>query len=117
MKKKDLTVLIEGLRKISADITEIADLLSGTETQKEKEKQEAPADPVEEEAAPAAEEAPEKVYSKEEVRAILADKSRSGFRAEVKALLTAHGAKQLSDITDPKELAALAAEAEVIGNG
>ena len=113
MKKKDLTVLIEGLRKLSADITEIADLLSGTETQKEK--QEAPADPVKEEAAPAAEEVPEKVYSKEEVRAILADKSRSGFRAEVKALLTAHGAKQLSDITDPKELAALVAEAEVIG--
>ena len=111
MKKKDLTVLIEGLRKLSADVAEIADLLSGAETQKEK--QEAPADPV----APAAEEAPEKVYSKEEVRAILADKSRSGFRAEVKALLTAHGAKQLSDITDPKELAALAAEAEVIGNG
>ena len=111
MKKKDLTVLIEGLRKLSADITEIADLLSGTETQKEK--QEVAADPV----ASAAEEVPEKVYSKEEVRAILADKSRSGFRAEVKALLTAHGAKQLSDITDPKELAALAAEAEVIGNG
>ena len=115
MKKKDLTVLIEGLRKLSADITEIADLLSGTETQKEK--QEAPADPVKEEVTPAAEEVPEKVYSKEEVRAILADKSRSGFRAEVKALLTAHGAKQLSNITDPKELAALVAEAEVIGNG
>ena len=111
MKKKDVTVLIEGLRKLSADITEIADLLSGAEIQKEK--QESPADPV----APAAEEVSEKVYSKEEVRAILADKSRSGFRAEVKALLTAHGAKQLSDITDPKELAALVAEAEVIGNG
>ena len=111
MKKKDLTVLIEGLRKLSADITEIADLLSGTEAQKEK--QEAPADPV----AHAAEKVPEKVYSKEEVRAILADKSRSGFRAEVKALLTAHGAKQLSDISDPKELAALVKEAEVIGNG
>ena len=63
MKKKDLTVLIEGLRKLSTDITEIADLLSGTETQKEK--QEAPADPVKEEAAPAAEEVPEKIYSKE----------------------------------------------------
>ena len=41
MKKKDLTVLIEGLRKLSTDITEIADLLSGTETPKET--QEAPA--------------------------------------------------------------------------
>ena len=111
MKKKDLTVLIEGLRKLSTDITEIADLLSGTEASK------ATADPVKEEAAPAAEEVHEKVYTKEEVRAILADKSRSGFRAEVKALLTAHGAKQLSDITDPQELAALVKEAEVIGNG
>ena len=109
MKKKDLTVLIEGLRKLSADLTEIADLLSGTEAPKAT--QEAPAEPVTEEVTPA------KVYSKEEVRAILADKSRSGFRAEVKALLTAHGAKQLSDITDPQELAALVAEAEVIGNG
>ena len=115
MKKKDLTVLIEGLRKLSTDITEIADLLSGTETPKAT--QEITADPTAEEVASAAEEAPEKVYSKEEVRAILADKSRSGFRAEVKALLTAHGAKQLSDITDPKELATLVAEAEVIGNG
>jgi hypothetical protein len=115
MKKKDLTVLIEGLRKLSADITEIADLLSGTETPKET--QEKPADPVKEEVTPAAEEVPEKVYSKEEVRAILADKSRSGFRAEVKALLTAHGVKQLSDVKEPDKFAAIVAEAEVIGNG
>ena len=101
MKNKDFTVLIDGLRKLSADLTEIADQLSGSEEAKT----------VEEEAPP------EKVFSKEEVRAILADKSRSGFRAEVKALLTAHGAKQLSDISDPQELAALVKEAEVIGNG
>ena len=44
----------------------------------------------------------------EEARAVLADKARKGFRSEVKALLTAHGAKQLSDITDPAELGALA---------
>ena len=52
----------------------------------------------------------------EEVRAILAEKSRTGFRAEVKALLTAHGADKLSAITDPEELAAIAKEAEVIGS-
>ena len=51
------------------------------------------------------------------MRAILAEKSRTGFRAEVKALLTAHGLKQLSDVTDPKEYAAIVAEAEGIGNG
>ena len=58
-----------------------------------------------------------KTYSLEEVRRILADKSRAGYRAEVKALLTAHGASRLSDITDPAALSALALEAEVIGNG
>ena len=42
---------------------------------------------------------------------------RTGFRAEVKAILTAHGVKQLSDVKDPQEFAAIVAEAEVIGNG
>ena len=106
MKNKDFTVLIDGLRKLSADLTEIADQLSVNEEAKT----------VKEEAPPETK-TREKVFSKEEVRAILADKSRSGFRAEVKALLTAHGAKQLSDISNPKELAALVKEAEVIGNG
>ena len=115
MKKKEITVLIEGLRKLSADAAEIADLLAGTETPSKK--QEKPVEPVPEETQPAEEETPAKTYSKEEVRAILADKSRAGFRAEVNALLTSHGAKQLSDITDPEELAALAEEAGVIGNG
>ena len=41
---------------------------------------------------------------------------RKGFRAEVKALLTAHGLKQLSDAADPAVFAALVAEAEAIGN-
>ena len=50
-----------------------------------------------------------------DVRTLLAEKARTGFRAEVKALLTAHGAKQLSDITDPVELGAMMAEAEKIG--
>ena len=63
------------------------------------------------------EEAPAKVYTYEETRAILAEKSRTGFRAEVKAILTAHGVKQLSEVKDPEELAAIVAEAEVIGNG
>ena len=65
----------------------------------------------------AAEETPAKVYTYEEVRAILAEKSRTGYRAEVKALLTAHGVKQLSDVKSPEEFAAIVAEAEVIGNG
>lgn len=111
MKKKDTTVLIDGLKKLSADLAELAAQLEGTEAPAKK--QDAPA----EESAPAPqEEAPAKVWTLEEVRGILAEKSRTGYRAEVKAILTAHGVKQLSAITDPEELAAIVAEAEVIGN-
>ena len=51
----------------------------------------------------------------EQVRAALAEKSRDGHTAEVRALLEKHGAAKLSEI-DPKEYAALLAEAEVLGN-
>ncbi len=37
----------------------------------------------------------------EELRAVMADKSRDGFRAEVKAILTKYGANNLSSL-DPK---------------
>lgn len=57
----------------------------------------------------------EKTLSLEDVRAVMADKSRKGYTAEVKALLTKRGVNRLSDI-DPKEYAALLAEVEVIGN-
>ena len=33
----------------------------------------------------------------------MAKKARDGFREEMKGLLSAHGVKQLSDITDPAE--------------
>ena len=56
-----------------------------------------------------------KTATMEEVRGLLAEKSRSGFRAEVKALLTAHGVEKLSEITDPAELGRLLGEAEQIG--
>lgn len=51
----------------------------------------------------------------EEVRKVLAEKSRAGFTDEVKAILTKHGAEKLSEV-DPTEYKALLAEAEVIGN-
>ena len=113
MTNRDKTVLIEGLRKLSRDVAEIAAALEGGKAQTDT--RDAPA----ENAAPEPEQAAEstKAYTYEEVRAILAEKSRTGFRAEVKALLTAHGLKQLSDVTDPKEYAAIVAEAEGIGNG
>lgn len=130
MKKKEVAVLIDGLRKLSALTAEIADSLAGKEApvnnqtadaieqeaevpQAETETQlEQPAETV-----PAEEVVPAKVYSFEEVRGILADRARAGFREEIKAMLNAHGAKQLSEITDPAVLASLVAEAEAFGNG
>lgn len=51
----------------------------------------------------------EKTISLEDVRAVMADKSRKGYTAEVKALLTKRGVNKLSDI-NPKDYAALLAE-------
>ena len=70
MTKKDKQVLIEGLKKLSADVADLAALLEGTEAPAKT--QDAPAkDP----APMPEEEAPAKVYTYEETRAILAEKS------------------------------------------
>ena len=94
----DDKVLIDGLRKLSRDIAGIADALDVSE------------------AGPAQQPEQAKQYTYEEVRAVLAEKARTGFRADVKALLTAHGVKQLSDVSDAAVLAEIMAEAEGIGN-
>jgi len=56
-----------------------------------------------------------KVLKLEEVRAVLAEKSRDGHTEAVRALLEKHGASKLSDI-DPGKYASLLADAEAIGN-
>ena len=67
-------------------------------------------------AAPQAKPPAPKPITLEQVRAILAEKSRSGHTAQVRLLLEKHGATKLSEI-DPAEYAALLAEAEVLGDG
>lgn len=57
----------------------------------------------------------QKPLTLEEVRAVLAEKSRAGHTAEIRELLKRHGADRLSAV-DPHEYRALLAEAEVIGN-
>ena len=94
MTKNEKQVLIDGLRKLAADVADLASTLEGIEATSQKQDV-----PAEESAPAAAEETPAKVYTYEEVRAILAEKSRTGYRAEVKALLTAHGVKQLSPLS------------------
>lgn len=51
----------------------------------------------------------------ENVRGVLAGKSRDGHTAEVRALILKFGASRLSEI-DPKDYEAVLREAEVIGN-
>ena len=57
----------------------------------------------------------EKTLTLEDVRAVCADKSRSGFTEEVKAILNKHGVEKLSEV-NPAEYKALLAEVEVLGN-
>ena len=61
----------------------------------------------------AGQEPEEKPLTLEEVRAVLAEKSRAGHTAEVKAILNKHGADKLSEI-DPAEYRALLAEGEAL---
>jgi hypothetical protein len=52
----------------------------------------------------------------EEVRAILADKSRAGFTAQIRSLLQKYGADKLSGM-DPANYKALLADVEGLNNG
>lgn len=116
MTKKDIPLLIEGLRRISNDFTELADELEGKTSKKDTETEAAPAEiaTVQEPVETAASMEPETPsYTFADVRKILADKSRKGYTDKVKAIITAHQAERLSDI--PKsEYAAVVAEAEAL---
>lgn len=57
--------------------------------------------------------APQKELTLEEGRAVLGEKSRAGFTAEIQALLQKYGASKLSGI-DPKHYAALLKDVEVL---
>ena len=121
MKKKDMATLIDGIRRLADDLTFIGDVLEGkgpASAQAEPEKTEdmnaepeaAETGAKQEEAKPAAE---EPKYTFEQVRGILAEKSRNGHREEVKAMITRHGGVQLSDFKDkPDILTEMAKEAE-----
>lgn len=62
----------------------------------------------------AAEQPTDKAYTLEDVRAALLQKTRAGYKDDVKALLQVHGAERLPNI-NPSEYDAIMAEAEAIG--
>lgn len=57
-----------------------------------------------------------KAITLEEVRAVLAEKSRAGHTTKVRELLEKYGATKLSEI-EPSQYPSLLEEAEVLGNG
>ena len=97
-KTSEMEATIRELRDIASSINDIANWLTGAFSGTV-------------EAAPE----PEKALTLEEVRAILAEKSRAGFTAQIRDLLLKYGAKKLSEV-DPASYKALVADAEVLGN-
>ena len=96
-KMSEMAATIAGLRKCAAAIGEVADWLaeqfSGSK----------PVTTMPEQTEP--------TLTLEEVRAVLADKSRAGFTAQIRSLLQKYGADKLSGI-DPVNYKALLADAE-----
>ena len=100
----ELELAIKDLRSAAATINEVANTLAemfSTASADEAPATTTPADPQ---------------LTLEQVRAVLADKSRMGFTAEIRALLQKYGATKLSGI-DPVNYKALVADAEVLGDG
>ena len=104
-KMSELDLCVGELRSAAQSLNSVADsltsLFSGSQ----------PESSVQPESKPTS-----KPLTLEDVRAVLAEKSRSGHTAKVRELLEKHGGSKLSEI-DPVKYAALLAEAEVLGNG
>ena len=95
---KLLLDLIEDVRAVADDLQSIADAMASDEPSAEPE-----VTPKEE------------TIRLEDVRAVLAAKSRDGYGAQVRELIAKHGGSKLSDI-NPSEYGAILQEAEVFGN-
>jgi len=110
-KMAEMAQTIEELRSAAASINAAADWLYQQFSGDDAPEQKAPEAP-----AKAKKEKPKPEIKLEDVRAVLAEKSRAGHTAEVRALLKKYGAAKLSEI-DPANYEALMKDAEVIGNG
>jgi hypothetical protein len=106
-KMSELDLTVKELRNAAQSLTAVADSLTALFSGSANTAAEAPP-------APKAEPPKQKPITLEQVRAMLAEKSRSGHTAEVRELLGKHGASKLSDI-DSAEYPALLAEAAEIG--
>lgn len=97
---KLLLDLIDDVRAVADDLQTIADAMASDESAAEQPAQEVPA---------------EKAIRLEDVRAVLAAKSRDGYGVQVRDLIAKHGGCKLSDIS-PSEYEAMLKEAEAFGH-
>lgn len=104
---KELAMTIDELHRCGETLIDVAEALKAlfSENDSDQTKQE---DTAEAQAQPAQQ------FSLEDVRSVLLQKTRAGFKAAVKELLRAHGAERLPDI-DPAEYSVIMTEAEAIG--
>lgn len=110
---KLLLDVIEDIRSLGDSLQALADAMASDEP-KEELKKKAKAGSKQEQ--PKVEEpvpAKKNPLTLEEVRIVLAEKSRAGHTAEVREIIQRHGAEKLSDV-DPAEYESLIAEAEVL---
>lgn len=97
----EMTTTIEELRRCAAAINDAANRLAKQSTDSGELK--------------ATAEVEEQQLTLEAVRAVLADKSRAGFTAQIRALLLKYNADRLSDVS-PADYKALMADAEVLND-
>ena len=100
-KLSDMDMTIEELRNVAAAINDAADWLARQFSGEPEVHKEAPA--------------PEPGLKLEDVRTVLADMSRKGHTAEIRALLQKYGAAKLSG-TDPANYSALFKDVEGLNN-
>jgi len=104
-KMSEMDATIKELRDIASSINSIANWLTEAFSGNGEDEPDTTPEPVKEEPA----------LTLEAVRAILAEKSRDGFTAQIRDLLLKYGAKKLSEV-NPVSYKALVADAEVLGN-
>ena len=99
-KMSEMSATIEELRKCAIAISDAANWLAEQFSGNEPEPEAVHAEPV---------------LTLEAVRAVLANKSRAGYTAQIRSLLQKYGADKLSGI-DPANYKALLAEVEGLNN-
>lgn len=105
---KLLLDLIGDVRTVADDLQAIADAITS-------DRPEADAEPVREAAPEPAAKEPEEAIRLEDVRAVLAARSRDGYAAQVRELIARYGGSKLSDI-DPARYGEMLKDAEVFAD-